>query len=120
MSNVLFALLASEYAFPRLSIDLHPGTLAFVIFCTTLLLGLLAGLVTLGLYSERRKRNAAHHNQWIDDTDASDARSVHPEADGEDVTPFVPDSATPDVSESVHDLFDVSSDNTGSEVETRN
>jgi hypothetical protein len=98
--------IASEFNLPQISIDLHPGTLAFVIFCAALTIGLLASLVVLGLYSERRKRNAAHHNQWIDENNNASASSEAINGDASDAEPFVPDSATPDVSASVGELFD--------------
>jgi hypothetical protein len=90
----------ANYSIPRISLDLHPGTMAFIVFCTALIVGILAGLVTLALYSERRKRSAAHHDEWIDGSTPASAST-----DDEDVEPFIPEDATSGVSASVEELF---------------
>jgi hypothetical protein len=89
--SLLSALLpAADFAVPRVDFDLHPGTLAFIVVCIALVGGLIAALLALSLYTSQRKRDAAHHDTWIDGSDSqADAGA------SDDVEPFVPDDAAP-------------------------
>lgn len=94
LNLILFFFGADVFALPRVDFDLHPGTMAFMIFCGALTMGILIGIMALGLYSEDRE---AERGQ----TAASSAE----ETDGGKPEPFIPDDAKPDVSESVDRLF---------------
>jgi len=90
---LLFVVGADVFALPRVDFDMHPGTMAFMIFCGALTAGILIGILALGLYSGST------------DTDGrQQADRTAGEAEGEP-EPFVPDEAKPDVSRSVDRLF---------------
>lgn len=80
-------LLAQSFGTPRIDFSLHMGTVAFMILCGALVTAIIASVVVLGLYSERRKREAAHHDTWIEESD---------QYRDDDAEPFVPDEAKPD------------------------
>lgn len=96
LHRLLFLFGADVFALPRVDFDLHPGTMAFMIFCGALTAGILVGILALGLYADEDEQNLAGPNEpALSDDDASD-----------DVEPFIPSEAQPDVSESVTRLFD--------------
>ena len=99
MLRLLPLVLAASFPVPRVDFDLHPGTLAFIVLCIALVGGVLAAIVVLSLYTEDRKRNAAHHDAWIDSSDPSDQHEPG------SAKPFIPDEATPNVSPTVNTLF---------------
>jgi len=91
---LLFLFGADVFALPRVDFDLHPGTMAFMIFCGALTMGILVGIVSLGLYSEDRE------------AERGQAAAPSAEETAGDPEPFIPDDAKPDVSESVDRLFE--------------
>ena len=108
MTSVATSVLASEIGWPRVDFDLDPITLLFAIFCGLLGAFLIGGMIALGLFSEKRKRTSMYENQWIDASDEASSNGVDIGAHvDDDPEPFVPEDATPRVSRSVAELFEV-------------
>lgn len=96
LHSLLFLFGADVFALPRVDFDLHPGTMAFMIFCGALTAGVLVGILALGLYGDEDEQSLAGGDEPdLSGDDASD-----------DIEPFIPSEAQPDVSESVNRLFD--------------
>jgi len=96
LHHLLFLFGADAFAVPRVDFDLHPGTMAFMIFCGALAAGALVGILALGLYGDEDEQNLA----------GGDEPDLSSDDSSDDVEPFIPSEAQPDVSESVNRLFD--------------
>jgi hypothetical protein len=96
LHRLLFLFGADVFALPRVDFDLHPGTMAFMIFCGALTAGVLVGILALGLYGGEDEQDLADRNE----------RNLSGDDADDDVEPFIPSEAQPDVSESVTRLFD--------------
>ncbi len=95
--TLLVALAANAFAIPRVDFDLHPGAMAFIIFCIALVGGLVAAVVVLSVTTERESSEA----QTPSNSAASDA--------SDEVAPFIPDEATPNLAVAEKELTSIGS-----------
>ncbi len=87
---------ASNFTVPRVDVDLHPGTLAFMILCGALIGAVLTGIVALARESE----DSSEERMPV----AGTASGAHASS-AEEPEPFIPDEARPKGSPSVRALF---------------
>ena len=94
---LLFALASNAFAIPRVDFDLHPGAMAFIVFCIALVGGLVAAVVVLSLTATRE----SPETQAPSSPAASDA--------SDEVAPFIPEEATPNLAVAEKELTSVGS-----------